>query len=442
MTQTYDAVIIGTGLSGLGAGALLAKAGRKVIALEKNPYIGGRTASFTHDGFTLNIGQHAGLRDQKVDQLFRQVGKEPGKREFFSDIVIYQEGEFASLMSLVPVGNQSMIDLLMEIQQLGPQEMEKLDAISARDWFDAKNVTDPVVTNLLRLNTVIMTTLPWLEDMAASSLVESVRTVFRSTDTWLASHGMGDFLRILVQAIEEKGGVVRTAAPVTQILVEDGAVRGVLVEQAEEGIGGELGEAVRIEAPLVVAAFPVWDLFRLAAPELFPRAFVEQATHLDKRTANIGISAGMNEPLYEDRKFIIHEFPRAGYPGTVFMPTNIVPTIAPKGAHLLDSSIICEFDIGRDRDKLFRKIDAMKQDVEEMFPGWQKKCRWIQPYFHWEEPARNPGREGVFRPGPKAPGIEGLYLAGDTVSSRSLPGMECACDSAMICVREILGELP
>jgi hypothetical protein len=38
-----------------------------------------------------------------------------------------------------------------------------------------------------------------------------------------------------------------------------------------------------------------------------------------------------------------------------------------------------------------------------------------------------------------APGISGLYLAGDTVASRALPGLECAADSAMRCAAAIIG---
>ena len=98
--------------------------------------------------------------------------------------------------------------------------------------------------------------------------------------------------------------------------------------------------------------------------------------------------------------------------------------------------------MGDDRDRLRKAVQAMKDDLEEMYPGWEKKAEWIRPYFHWEEPARTPGRDGIFKPGPKSTGIEGLYLAGDCVNSRETPGMECASDSAMICARTILGKLP
>jgi len=142
----------------LGVAALLAKAGKKVVALEKNSHIGGRTASFKYKGFTLNIGQHAGLSGQKLDQLFEQVGKAPGAREFFGDIVLHQRGGFHPLMSLVPVGDPQVLNFFMEVQQITPEDMEKLDAISAKEWLSAR-VTDPDVANLLRLSGCIFTTI-------------------------------------------------------------------------------------------------------------------------------------------------------------------------------------------------------------------------------------------------------------------------------------------
>ena len=52
--QRYDAIIVGAGHNGLVAACYLARAGLKVLVLERNPYVGGAAVSRRlYDGFHL-----------------------------------------------------------------------------------------------------------------------------------------------------------------------------------------------------------------------------------------------------------------------------------------------------------------------------------------------------------------------------------------------------
>jgi phytoene dehydrogenase-like protein len=55
----YDAIIIGAGISGLVCGCYLAKAGMKVLIVEKNAKTGGYCTSFTRKGFTFDACVHS-----------------------------------------------------------------------------------------------------------------------------------------------------------------------------------------------------------------------------------------------------------------------------------------------------------------------------------------------------------------------------------------------
>jgi all-trans-retinol 13,14-reductase len=56
MKDNLDVVIIGAGISGLMAGALLAKKGKRVLILESNVKIGGYLSAFTRKGYYFDVG--------------------------------------------------------------------------------------------------------------------------------------------------------------------------------------------------------------------------------------------------------------------------------------------------------------------------------------------------------------------------------------------------
>lgn len=71
----YDAVIIGAGISGLVCGCYLAKAGMKVLIVEKNAKPGGYCTSFTRKGFTFDACAHS-IGGLGKEGIISQVTKE------------------------------------------------------------------------------------------------------------------------------------------------------------------------------------------------------------------------------------------------------------------------------------------------------------------------------------------------------------------------------
>lgn len=57
-TEIWDAVIIGSGMGGMAAGAALSNLGHRVLLLEQHQVLGGQTHSFSRDGFTWDVGVH------------------------------------------------------------------------------------------------------------------------------------------------------------------------------------------------------------------------------------------------------------------------------------------------------------------------------------------------------------------------------------------------
>ena len=68
------AVVVGAGPGGLASAMLLRAAGAEVTVLERSDRVGGRTASFTQDGFTFDYGPTFYLYPQVLRQIFSACG--------------------------------------------------------------------------------------------------------------------------------------------------------------------------------------------------------------------------------------------------------------------------------------------------------------------------------------------------------------------------------
>lgn len=111
----YDAIIIGSGLGGLTAGAKLAKAGKKVLLVEQHNIAGGCATTFKRKDFTVEVGLH------ELDGL----GELDTKRDIFEDLGVFNNVEFIRLPEfynynkpgfnfVMPDNREKAIELLIE----------------------------------------------------------------------------------------------------------------------------------------------------------------------------------------------------------------------------------------------------------------------------------------------------------------------------------------
>jgi len=65
MKQDADVIVIGAGIGGVAAGALLAHGGPRVVLLERNALLGGRCTSYEKEGFLIDVLVHMVGRCEK-----------------------------------------------------------------------------------------------------------------------------------------------------------------------------------------------------------------------------------------------------------------------------------------------------------------------------------------------------------------------------------------
>ena len=73
LQDTYDTIIIGSGMGGLATAAILAKEGQKVLVLEKHYTPGGFTHIFKRKGFEWDVGIHYIGEMQRQNSILKKL---------------------------------------------------------------------------------------------------------------------------------------------------------------------------------------------------------------------------------------------------------------------------------------------------------------------------------------------------------------------------------
>jgi len=289
----WDALVIGSGIGGLAVAALLAKAGRRVLVLERHYVAGGFTHAFRRPGFDWDVGVHyiGGLQHERSSL-----------RAIFDDLT---EGRLAwasmdAVYDRVLVGERS-VDFEAPREAFRerlvasfPGERRAIDAYlklldrtaAAASWFFAERALPPWLGAPLRpllgwrfRRRSDPTTFAVLDGLGVSRELLGVLTAQwgdyglpprRSSfaiHAMVARHylgggsypvgGAGRIAASIVPTIERAGGAVLVAAEVERILVHE-----------ERCVGVRLRDGHEVAAPLVISDAGVANTFaRLLGPE-------------------------------------------------------------------------------------------------------------------------------------------------------------------------------
>ncbi len=237
-----DAIVVGTGIAGLGVAAQLATRGLKVICYEQAREAGGRLGSFTYrDGWSVDIGLHMTELGElgAANELCRSVGGVVNWPPFSESVLFFEQGSWKDVAELVQMSKadrKDFKDLMGRIASLPDEAIESVDDLSWKEWMDRQQLPQSL-QHLFSLLSMVMTTLPDPSEQSAGEVLFISRENLQKKRQILSANyplgGMRALVQPLVDAIQSQGGEIVLNCKVQEVIVDKGAVRGVRIPKRD-----------------------------------------------------------------------------------------------------------------------------------------------------------------------------------------------------------------
>jgi hypothetical protein len=448
--------IIGAGIGGLTAGALLTKHGYKVKIFEKEPLIGGRALSF--NGSSINLDEYKKLLSRfnlnvpfsepdlktifeknllngyKLDLGYHEIGG--GVLSNVNSVLSELNDHVDILESYVGLIKEDGFDfpflskmdkfkILPKIFRLlfaSEKTLKELDSISMTETI--KRYGKGKMKLILEIFSRSITTINNLDKISTGEMLRAQRNLYKgSKPVGYPKGGLSSITRKFADYITQNGGEINLEKPVEKIIIKNNKATGVIVENKE------------LSFDTVISNILVQDLFKIADEKHFPKEYVKEIKSL--------IGTGSLCAYYSLKKVdpsligkTFHFIERnVGIDGNDvvgmidFMVTGPDAGLSPSGEYLIQSYIICTPDEARDKKILYKLRDLLDKNLRYLIPDFNKNLNWViyPAIWHLDGVAKTIENE---KPEIKTP-VDNLYLIGDCVKALGI-GFNCALNSARI----------
>jgi phytoene dehydrogenase-like protein len=421
MTRNPDVIIIGAGLGGLSAGALLGSSGMRPLVLEKGENSGGRVTVIERDGFAIDYGIHASLFAERsaAGEIMRAIGSD--FRAAKSGISFCEDGRLKQFMgkkalSLVRtkcLSRRNKIRLFWHFARSLRKDANTLYPVSVKEWLDDMDAEEEV-RDLITGFCVALCASTSVERLSIGEIVQFVRTaISRKRLFGYPLGGWNSILKPMEQAIKSSGEI-RTKCAVDTIITEDGKVKGVVA-------GGE-----EIKSDLVVYAIPAQQLPPLLG-EALPKEYARKLEGM-RPSAGVWIDYALKNKVADAGNVIITANP----PTLGWFISNLNPSSAPESMQYLTTFAPLQFEELGDGAKIKNKLKELEENYIEIFPEIERNTLWKLERASVVNGAElNVNQTRNLRPDIRTP-IENLFLVGDTTCADGAGG-EIAFNSAKMC---------
>jgi len=461
MSLPDRAVVIGSGIGGSAAAALLARQGFEVLLLERNRFPGGKAGSYEREGFTCDMGAHYAGRGERgplgevarrVSADLRFIKQDPflrimkGNRSRDLSLRLTTVRSLVKLSTLVGVkmknygGASRFFRAMMRVRD--ERDVAPYDGMTLKDFL-LSHTEDEELHRLIDVFCGLMLAVPYSEASAGEFLW--------GFGTWAqdasCSYPRDGFARVAVsylEACEQMGGRIHYGEAAIGICVENQRVVGVETEKDF------------YPSQVVVSNAGIKKTIELVGKDLFDPAYLRWAENLKDSAGVVTIKYAVDcRPV--DLPITIHYDPGSEFsknladmargivpddpPLYIPCPTLADPELAPKGKHLLLVGTIVPAS-PEANDVAERVLDRVEAKMKDIVPGLYDHVLWKHRTnldYIGAMGGRGGGEAiglaqrfdqvGKSKPAARMP-VQGLYLVGCDAGGRGI-GTEQAADSAL-----------
>ncbi|MFH0727086.1 MAG: FAD-dependent oxidoreductase [Pseudomonadota bacterium] len=499
-SNRYDVIVVGAGVGGLTVAGLCAKKGLRTLLVEQCDRVGGRAMTFRGEeilfhgekwyrsmlakqytwlpyclpamseiisrrmlqGYTLDVGYHgvslngAGyFRD--LDEILGSGVAMKGNvnstyigNEWYLD---YHAGKFDErILQLIEKVHLPYKQFYSAGSGMSEADFDALEKVSVTQWCKEHGLYDnKTAFGMIHALSTLITTINDPDDISVGDIFRYMGTVIRpkffsGKAKWpsgFAYGGIGRWPQAVAKRFVDLGGELKLDWRVEKILIDDGCVRGIAVKD-------ETGLSRLIAADTVVSNIPIQDTFKAADRSAFPEDWPRRMENL-YGYGSIAPYFGLNKLVLPEREWEVGVkdvcvIPRTeGFEHDVYMCWNIQsnsdPSCSPGGKHLFTAYAPVTEKEARNSELMVKASKLIMDYLERRYPGFQDSIDWALFPTSWklEGVAKSKTQAGTLKAPVKAPGVSGLFFAGDTVKGYGV-AMDCACAAGLICASEITGE--
>jgi len=456
MVDTKTVCIIGAGIGGLTAGALLTEQGHKVTIFEKESIIGGRALSInpskfsieeyrtllSHfnmeivfskpdletifkkkllDGYNLDLGYHAigGGVLSNTNNILSQLNDHIEILE--SNVGFIKENGY-DYPFLSRVDKLKILPNISRLIFAGEKTMQKLDSISMTETINKYGKGKMKL--ILEIFSRSITTMNNLDKISTGEMLRAQKNLLKgSKPVGYPKGGLSSITKKLSDYIIKNEGKIILNTAVEKIIINNNKAIGVLVKNKEYYFD------------VVVSNIIIQNLFSIADEKFFPNDYVKKIKSLNgtgSLCAYYSLKTINPDLVGKTFHFIERNIGLEGNDvvGMIdFMSTLPESALSPKGEFLVQSYIICSPDEARNKKILEKLRDLLDKNLKHLIPNFKNDLKWAiySSIWHLDGVAKTIDND---KPKIETP-INNLFLVGDCVKAPGI-GINCALNSGKI----------